>query len=246
MNWVNSHNKFEQRSASLGVLVGVLAIHAALAWSILTVRIELPVLAEYPIQVSLVAPEPEASPFKPDVPPQVIKPVLKPQPKLKVKPEEQKPQPEPVRELAKPVEQQGIHAPASQSAQLAEASTTASLQLPEQRGAPSAEETKTAERHEGEVPEEQPRFDADYLDNPAPGYPSLSRKLREEGLVLLRVRVDATGQPVQVSLHQSSGFERLDERALQTVKRWKFVPAKRGGQAVEAWVIVPILFSLKG
>lgn len=97
-----------------------------------------------------------------------------------------------------------------------------------------------------EAPVEQPRFNADYLDNPAPGYPPLSRKLREEGQVLLRVQVDAQGHPTQVNLHRSSGYTRLDARAGDTVRRWKFVPARRAGQPVEAWVIVPILFSLKG
>jgi protein TonB len=47
-------------------------------------------------------------------------------------------------------------------------------------------------------------------------------------------------------MHESSGFPRLDERAADTVRRWKFQPARQGGQPVEAWVIVPIQFSLKG
>jgi protein TonB len=93
---------------------------------------------------------------------------------------------------------------------------------------------------------DQPRFDADYLDNPSPGYPPLSRKLREEGQVLLRVRVTAEGRPEQVNLHRSSGFDRLDERAINTVRQWKFMPARLGGKPVDAWVIVPIQFSLKG
>jgi protein TonB len=37
---------------------------------------------------------------------------------------------------------------------------------------------------------------------------------------------------------------RLDEAALVTVKKWRFVPARRGGEAVSAWVVVPIAFSL--
>lgn len=93
---------------------------------------------------------------------------------------------------------------------------------------------------------EQPKFNADYLDNPAPDYPSLSRKLREEGKVLLRVHVSADGHPTQVNLHKSSGFSRLDERAADTVRQWKFVPARQGDQPVAAWVIVPIQFNLKG
>jgi len=90
-----------------------------------------------------------------------------------------------------------------------------------------------------------PRFNADYLNNPAPQYPAVSRRLREEGHVTLRVFVDAQGLPARVELRTSSGFERLDHVALETVRQWKFVPARRGDEAVSAWVLVPISFSLR-
>lgn len=90
-----------------------------------------------------------------------------------------------------------------------------------------------------------PRFEADYLDNPPPAYPRLSRRLREEGEVELRVRVDAAGRAVAVELARSSGSARLDEAALQAVQHWRFEPARQGEQAVEAWVRVPILFKLE-
>jgi protein TonB len=96
------------------------------------------------------------------------------------------------------------------------------------------------------LPVAEARFDADYLRNPAPEYPPLSRKRREQGLVLLRVRVDVSGRAMVVELKQSCGFERLDQRALETVSGWRFVPASAGGKPVEAWVVVPIQFSLKG
>lgn len=91
-----------------------------------------------------------------------------------------------------------------------------------------------------------PRFDAAYLDNPRPAYPPLSRRLGEEGKVLLRVRVSREGQPAAVDLEKSSNFERLDEAARQVVARWRFVPARRGDEAIEATVIVPIVFRLEG
>lgn len=91
----------------------------------------------------------------------------------------------------------------------------------------------------------QPRFDADYLDNPKPPYPPLARRMGEQGRVVLRVHVDADGSAGEVLLHVSSGSPRLDESALLTVRRWKFVPARRGAEAVAAWVLVPIAFTLK-
>jgi len=90
-----------------------------------------------------------------------------------------------------------------------------------------------------------PRFDAAYLDNPAPAYPPLSRRLREQGTVLLRVYVEPSGLPGRVELKQSSGYARLDGVALDTVKRWRFVPARQDTTAVAGWVVVPISFSLR-
>lgn len=91
-----------------------------------------------------------------------------------------------------------------------------------------------------------PRFDADYLNNPAPPYPPLSRRAGEQGTVLLRVFVASSGQPTQVDIKTSSGSPRLDQAAQEAVWRWKFVPARRGDEAVGAWVNVPVVFSLRG
>jgi len=92
----------------------------------------------------------------------------------------------------------------------------------------------------------QPRFDAAYLDNPKPSYPGISRRLGEQGRVVLRVSVTADGLPQIVQIHTSSGYARLDDSALETVRRWKFVAAKLGNEPVAATVLVPIIFSLKG
>ncbi|CAG0983251.1 hypothetical protein RHDC4_02024 [Rhodocyclaceae bacterium] len=88
------------------------------------------------------------------------------------------------------------------------------------------------------------RFDADYLHNPKPVYPAFSRRMNEEGKVQLRVRVSADGGALEVEIKQSSGFPRLDAAAREAVSKWRFVPAKRGDDAVESWVGVPIVFKL--
>lgn len=90
----------------------------------------------------------------------------------------------------------------------------------------------------------EPIFDANYLDNPAPVYPKLSRQRKEQGVVLLRVHVLASGTADQLEVLESSGFDRLDEAALRAVKRWQFVPAKHGNELVSAWVRVPVRFNL--
>ena len=89
-----------------------------------------------------------------------------------------------------------------------------------------------------------PRFDAAYLNNPAPAYPAVSRRLGEEGRVLLAVQVDADGAPRQVRIARSSGYPRLDAAAQVAVEKWRFVPARQGEHSVAASVNVPIHFRL--
>lgn len=96
------------------------------------------------------------------------------------------------------------------------------------------------------APVTPPRFDADYLNNPPPEYPFLARRNGEQGAVVLRVHVTPAGLPDQVEVHRSSGSVRLDRAAQETVWRWKFIAARQGDQAVAAWVLVPIRFSLEG
>lgn len=97
-----------------------------------------------------------------------------------------------------------------------------------------------------EAPVVAPAFDADYLENPAPAYPPLSRRLGEEGRVLLRVWVSVQGRAERVALVRSSGFERLDRSAMEAVARWRFAPARQGDRTVAAHVLVPVAFVLKG
>jgi len=89
------------------------------------------------------------------------------------------------------------------------------------------------------------RFDADYLHNPKPVYPVFSRRQNEQGKVQLRVRVGADGSALEVEVKQSSGFPRLDAAARDAVAKWRFVAAKRGDEAIESWVGVPIVFALE-
>jgi protein TonB len=90
-----------------------------------------------------------------------------------------------------------------------------------------------------------PSSNADYLQNPKPAYPPLSRRLGEQGKVIVRVLIGADGQPQKAELKQSSSFERLDQAALATVMKWRYVPGKRGGVAEDMWFNVPINFVLE-
>ncbi|WP_232353195.1 energy transducer TonB, partial [Pseudomonas aeruginosa] len=89
-----------------------------------------------------------------------------------------------------------------------------------------------------------PSANAGYLHNPAPEYPALAMRRGWEGTVLLRVHVLASGSPSEIQVQKSSGREALDQAAVKAVKRWSFVPAKRGDKAEDGWVSVPIDFKL--
>jgi protein TonB len=84
--------------------------------------------------------------------------------------------------------------------------------------------------------------DPNYLHRPNPVYPALSKRLREEGTVLLRVNLDAQGIVLDLTIEKSSSFQRLDQAALEAVKQWRFIPAKRGQEAMPSSALVPIEF----
>lgn len=160
-----------------------------------------------------------------------------------IQPEPPKPQ-EIASPIPKPVARQPIPQPRQQPApqqQVLAAETPA----PSAANEAPVVETQPAPAPSSPVATE-PRFDADYLDNPAPVYPAMSKRLEESGKTILRVYVEPSGKPSQIQVKASSGSPRLDQAAQDAVWRWKFVPARRGGEAVGAWVLVPIDFNLRG
>jgi periplasmic protein TonB len=90
-----------------------------------------------------------------------------------------------------------------------------------------------------------PSSDADYLQNPKPPYPPMSRRLNEQGKTTVRVMIGVDGLPQRAEIARSSGFDRLDQAAMATVMRWRFVPGKRGGVAEAMWFNVPINWVLE-
>ena len=78
----------------------------------------------------------------------------------------------------------------------------------------------------------------------APTYPPFARRLGEQGQVVLRVFLDEQGRVTNALVNQSSGSPRLDEAALQAVRRWQCRPATRDGQAAPAVALQPFNFVL--
>lgn len=85
----------------------------------------------------------------------------------------------------------------------------------------------------------------EYERPPVPRYPHASRRQKEQGVVVLLVLIDPSGRAVQIEVHQSSGYVRLDHAAREAVAHAKFKPYIENGTVQAAFVLVPIEFSLK-
>lgn len=83
-----------------------------------------------------------------------------------------------------------------------------------------------------------PSSNADYLNNPKPVYPAMSKRLGEQGKTIVRVLIGVDGLPRSATIRQSSGYERLDEAARAAVMSWRYVPGKRNG------VVEPMEFNV--
>ena len=205
---------------------GVILLHVFVLWALQTglmrraVEIIVPgeILSEFISPPAPPAPQPQAPAPQPVK--QEVKPVVKPTPS----PPLPAPSPEPapmVTPAAPPVPAQTAIA----------ASTVAAAPAAPQAPAPARIEL--------------PSSDASYLNNPKPSYPALSRRLGEQGKVVVRVLIGVDGTAQHVEIHSSSGYERLDQAALATVRSWRYVPGKRNGIAEAMSFNVPINFVLE-
>ncbi|BBL72723.1 energy transducer TonB [Methylogaea oryzae] len=162
------------------------------------------------------------------------------------------PQPaQPPKPIAKPLPPAAKASPARKPATpppvaIAGGDQTAPAPSAESQAAPSVAAASAAASTANAAPLSPPRFDADYLNNPAPDYPEFARRQGVQGRVVVRVLVRADGSAEKADVRTSSGHGELDEAALDAVRRWRFVPARRGEEAVPASVLVPIAFSLEG
>lgn len=251
----SQHSATDRRMVALSVLAAA-SVHAAalgLAWSVGGTPVTTPPI---PLEVRFVVDEapraaapvssPTPPPPKPPPPQPEHRPPPRPQP-VRV-PRAAPPPRAPAPVLAAETPRAAPELPAAPVA-----AQPAPAPAPEPVSAPAAAPAPAAPAPAAPAPSaavagpvlSAPRFDAAYLANPPPIYPVLSRRMGEEGKVMLRVHVEPDGRPSQVELRSSSGFPRLDDAALRAVRGWRFVPARRGDEAVAAWVLVPINFTLK-
>jgi len=186
-----------------------------------------------PLQVELLKP-PEIQPPKP-LP-------LEPPPPPKIKPASQQREAKPIEPpRTAPILIASPEAPPSPAAPVVPEQKPAPPPEPPRAQAPVAAPAPPAPA----TPLTPPRSDAAYLNNPRPAYPLAARRRGDQGTVLLRVLVTSDGLAASVTLEKTSGHSSLDDAALTAVKTWRFVPARQGGQAVEAPYVVPIVFKVE-
>lgn len=239
------------RMSYLGGLVAALGVHAAIlfAWpppAPVLVPVEFGVeLAESSVEVSLVAALPaeepapvvETPPEPVPLPPAPVPeppPVESPPPEPVARPAMTVPEPEP----PKVVRREKPRAE-PQPAPKPRAAAPAARPIGDGSSAVPGRDATTAVAAAGAA-----SVKPSYLRNPHPVYPEAARAARQQGTVMLQVRVDEQGKVSGIRVSRSSGFPLLDESARSTVaERWKFRPAKAGGVPVASNVTIPIRFT---
>lgn len=88
-------------------------------------------------------------------------------------------------------------------------------------------------------------YDLKALNNKQPKYPALAKRKKQQGQVLLKAFIDKSGKAKKIEVAKSSSSKLLDFAALDAVKTWKFIPAKKLGQAISSSVIIPVTFKLQ-
>jgi protein TonB len=109
---------------------------------------------------------------------------------------------------------------------------------------PPVQVVDMAPAHAPSLPRTLPAAAVQFLKQPAPVYPRISAKMREYGKAVIRVYIDADGMPRNVRVATSSGFARLDDSALTSVRNARFKPWVENGVAVAGWASIPIEFEL--
>lgn len=218
--------RLNRRFLVVGAVVG---FHVLAVWALQSGLLRRAVEMVIPIQVLAEIIEPAQPLVTPEPPPP--KPVVQP-PKPRPKPvvRQQQPVPQPVLQQ-EPSPVAPVVAPPEPAPPVVVAEPTPAAPAPPAPPAPPRVEL--------------PSSSADYLNNPRPPYPALSKRMGEQGKVVVRVFIETNGTASRAEVRTSSGYERLDQTAIQTVQRWRYVPGKRNGVAEAMWFNIPINFVLE-
>jgi len=197
-------------SRNVVIAGGVILFHAAALWALQSGLLRRAAEVVIPVEILsqfVEPPKPKSDPPPPPPPP--------PQPKAKAPP---------------PPRPQAIREPKPTPAPQAPVGTT-EPPPPATPPAPPAPPTPPAPPPAPPAPPavQMPSSNADYLQNPKATYPAMSKRLGEQGKVIVRVLVGVDGLPKSAEVKKSSGFDRLDEAAVEYIMKCRFVPGKING-----------------
>ena len=216
-----NHKISIEQWSKLSGLAMVLALHGALLYAAMSYKLIPPPQEAVTLFVNLINP-----PKKVEPPPELPKPppkkvtLVKPQPVLQ-------PKPEPVLVSNAPVV--AVNEPVAPPPPVVPVPL-----VPDEPPAKPATVTLSSE------------LSVSCPQRAMPNYPAASRRLNEQGLVVLRVELDETGHITAARVEASSGYRRLDEAGLAIVKTWHCNAATREGKAVRAVALQPFDFILEG
>jgi len=240
---------------NLLIAVNVVLFHVAALWALQSGLIRRAVETVVPVTlmseiITPPAPRIEPTPAPPPPPPKPQPQPPQPQPQRKV-------EPPPVRRESARIEPRKALPPAPEPVAIARPDPAPAPNAPTGTAQPppaappiaapvaAAPAPVAAPAPPAPARVELPSSDADYLQNPRPAYPALSKRLGEQGKVMVRALIAADGTVSRAEVSQSSGFDRLDQAALAAVQKWRFVPGKRNGVAEAMWHQIPVNFVLE-
>lgn len=237
--------KLDQGRGQSALLSFIVLLHVGAVWALISganhTALSQPakVVSAFMVQAAPAAPAvAETTPVAPQPTPQppTPKPVPKPKPKVEPKPKPVKPA------ITVPQEE-----PATPPQPVAAAPSSAPA--PEAAAAPPTEGAATGQAPvTASPPPAQPKTitsGVEYITMPAPKYPPQSRRMGEEGKVVLRVLINERGRADRIDIHQSSGSPRLDQAAREAVQMARFKPYIENGSAIAVFAIIPIAFKLE-
>jgi len=224
------------------IVSSVVLFHVAALWALHAGLLQRVVEVVVPVMAISQAEPPPAPP--PPKPPEPVKPP---------EPPKTPPSPKPVQPVLTPPTIPQTPAPTTPEPPAVLAAPTAAPTAPAVQAAAPAPPPPPAPPAPAPVPPapppppkvELPSSKADYLHNPPPDYPRMSKRLGEQGKVVVKVLIGEDGRAQKVELLTTSGFERLDKSAMEAAMRWRYVPGKRGGVAEAMWYQVPIQFTVE-
>jgi protein TonB len=221
------------RNRNVAIAGGVVVFHLAALWALQTGLLRRTVELVVPAMIlgEVVPPVPQVEPPKPQPP---APPPPRPRVEPVHKPVTPKPLPPAPHPVARPDSLPAPEAPLGVATPQPPAPPIAAPVAPAPAPAPA-----------GPAKVELPSTNADYLQNPKPAYPPISKRLGEQGKVIVRVLIGTDGTAQKAEVAESSGFDRLDQAAVTTVLKWRYVPGKRGGVPEAMWFRVPINFVLE-